>query len=660
MSVARVLGSLSFCLATCALHAAAQRPVSSTASPPPATGLILGTVIDAGTGQPVPGAMVTLGGAGGGTMPLPPGWDPDWATPIPRSPQRVLTGADGRFVYRGLAEGHYTITASKGGYLDGAFGRRRPGGPTSVLSLEAGERVGSATVHLWKHSTITGTIVDEAGEPVVSVQVRGYRLTFLGGRRQIAPSGSDVTDDRGIYRISSLIPGEYLIAVPSTNVALPLGTVEAYRTALAANDPSRQEISRELFRAGGSPTLPGTTSSIQIGDAVYALGRSATPPPPARGPFFVYSTVFYPAAPVPSSASVIAVGSGEEKRGIDVQLKPVPSGRASGVVMGPDGPAASTALHLVPVGSDEVIDELASAGTMTDANGAFTFVGAPRGQYTLKVLKPSPPPLNQGERTVITTGATTTMIMGAPPEGGPIETAPVLWGSAPVTIGDDDATGIVVTLRTGFNIRGRVEFVGASERPAADRLSRLSVTLVPAAGPRVQGMMGRARVDAKGEFVSTTVGPGSYLAGAGAPSGWFLRSVSHGNRDLSDAPFDLAGDLEGVVVSFTDTPSELTGGVRTAKGTPDPDAAVLIFPADPAMWTVNLPRRMRLVRPMNTGRFSVKGLPAGEYLVVAVPDEQIAEWRHPAVLEARAPVAARVHVTEGQITTRDLQTVPLR
>ncbi len=60
----------------------------SQLSPPPqrGTGLVVGQVVDAGSGRPVAGAIVILG-------------PPTSAAP------RVLTGGDGRFVFRDLRRG---------------------------------------------------------------------------------------------------------------------------------------------------------------------------------------------------------------------------------------------------------------------------------------------------------------------------------------------------------------------------------------------------------------------------------------------------------------------------------------------------------------------------------------------------------------------------
>ena len=103
----------------------AQRPRGSG----PADGLIVGRVLDA-AGQPVAGAVVAL------VRSVNQNQRPSPATRISggTAPDRVLTGADGYFVFRDLPLGNFTLTAAKAGYVEGAFGRRRPGGPVSGAS----------------------------------------------------------------------------------------------------------------------------------------------------------------------------------------------------------------------------------------------------------------------------------------------------------------------------------------------------------------------------------------------------------------------------------------------------------------------------------------------------------------------------------------------
>ena len=99
---------------------------------PPQTGrgLIVGQVVDAVTGKPLRDAIVTITGASPVTR------DEGVAAP------RILTTADGYFVFRDLARGNFIVKATKRGYTEGVSGRRRPGGPSQPIALADGERVG--------------------------------------------------------------------------------------------------------------------------------------------------------------------------------------------------------------------------------------------------------------------------------------------------------------------------------------------------------------------------------------------------------------------------------------------------------------------------------------------------------------------------------------
>ena len=97
----------------------------------PRTALVVGQVIDAGTGTPVSGALVELRMQVPLSAPPSPFSRPAPPTQLLQTP-RVLTGSDGRFVFRGFPKGNFLLTAIKPGYLNGAYGRRRPGGDSAA------------------------------------------------------------------------------------------------------------------------------------------------------------------------------------------------------------------------------------------------------------------------------------------------------------------------------------------------------------------------------------------------------------------------------------------------------------------------------------------------------------------------------------------------
>src|SRR4051812_44317494 len=143
-------------LSTVVLLSAAQSPqAASPGQPlPEATALILGRVVDAGSGGPIPGAIVTL--SGGVLL-------PSAAGPGPPPTPRAMTNASGQFVFRKLLKGAFTLTASKPGFAEGGYGRRRPGGSLATLRLDVGQRVSDVVIPLWRCGSIAGSVTDEAG-----------------------------------------------------------------------------------------------------------------------------------------------------------------------------------------------------------------------------------------------------------------------------------------------------------------------------------------------------------------------------------------------------------------------------------------------------------------------------------------------------------------
>src|SRR5262245_7777111 len=81
------------------------------------TGLILGQVVDANTGRGIPSVLVVLGPAAAATPvgelteARPPSMPPSIA-----GARRTLTAADGRFLFRDLPKGRFTVSASAPAY----------------------------------------------------------------------------------------------------------------------------------------------------------------------------------------------------------------------------------------------------------------------------------------------------------------------------------------------------------------------------------------------------------------------------------------------------------------------------------------------------------------------------------------------------------------
>jgi uncharacterized protein (DUF2141 family) len=610
----------------------------------PGTGLIVGQVIDATSGKGLGGAVVALAGA-----------------------RRVMTTTDGRFVLRNVPQGSHNLTATKSGYIDGAFGTRRPGGPTMDLTMAEGERRGDIVIRLWRHGTISGTVTDEMGEPLIGIQVASVRRTDAAGRRRFIPGLVGTTDDRGMYRLTRLTPGDYVVAIVSAQVTLPAAAAQQFQEGMMTSGPdlSRNTILQVMAQSGAMPAIAGGPDSREVGDNVQTMSRNAPTPPPIGGTrLFVYPTHFYPSARSISSATIVTVASAQERTGIDLQVKPVPTAKVSGTVAGLSGPSGVVAVRLIATGSEDLGRFGDGASTVTGADGSFTFAAVPAGDYTLRIVQT---PRSQSPPATVTTlqvGGGMMMSAVAAPEPAPVPTEPTLWASMPLAVGDTDLNGVNVLLRQGLRITGRVEFDGAAERPTPEQMSRMLVVVEPVDGQLDRMSSPPGRVDARGQFNTFGVPAGKYFVRVpGAPTGWFLKGAFLGDRDLSDSPLELeSADVSDVVLSFTDRPASISGTVELSSQIARDGVAVIVFPADSKAWLesgIN-PRRLRRVATSDSGTYQVQSLPAGVYYVAAVREAAASDWLDPKFLESLATGAAHVQIGDGEKIAQNLRLQEVR
>jgi hypothetical protein len=475
-------------------------------------------------------------------------------------------------------------------------------------------------------------VVDESGERMVAVPVRAYRRTVVGGRRRFVFSSPAMTDDRGIYRIGSLLPGDYIVAAISRQTAVPLSL---YRNRTPGQPPGNP-----LAEMGMAP--PGDTSSLAVltaGDAGLVIGRGAPIPPPSPdGRFFVYPPTFHPSTTNGSAGAVITVRSGEEYPNADLQLTPVPTASVSGFVFGPDGPVRRASLILVPANTTEIASEVDLPTTLTDTSGAFILPAVPAGHYTLR------------------------MTQGGASHGGPFPTSGPVWLAASLSVGIEDLQGLTFTAAPFLKVTGHMEFEGDTSKMRGP-LSNIQINLEPA--DYVPGSLSAAvfsaRSSASGEFVSMMVPGGRYYVRVpNSPPGWMFKAATLDGRDVADIPFPLSQEPTHVIVTFTDKWSGVRGSVQGTAGR-DTAATVIVFPTDRDTWGSSglNPRRVRSTRISKSGEYSFN-LPAGEYYVMAIPEEQSADWQDPDFLDAASRAAARFTIAEGERKIQDLRVRDVR
>jgi hypothetical protein len=171
-------------------------------------------------------------------------------------------------------------------------------------------------------------------------------------------------------------------------------------------------------------------------------------------------------------------------------------------------------------------------------------------------------------------------------------------------------------------------------------------------------MGGGGRVDADGRFTFASVTPDTYRFAMtwNAPSArdtWTIKSSTANGREAFEAPLRVnANEPVEWIVTFTDSPTTLTGVFQDPGGRAVTEYHVLLFSTDRRHWTPGS-RRVRTIRPATDGAFTIKGLLPGDYFLVALPDLEPGEWNDPAFLEQLVKSSTTVTVRDGETTTQN-------
>jgi uncharacterized protein (DUF2141 family) len=605
-----------------------QRDATTQTAAITGTGEISGRVVSADANpQPMRRALVTLTG------------------PTTRS---ELTDDTGAFAFTALPAGTFTVTARKAAYLAAPYGARRPGRPGTSIALAAGQRV-TIAISMFRGAAISGTLRDAAGAPVAGVDVRAMDARALAAG--LDPSASrdfTTSDDRGVFRMYGLLPGEYILAALPGMPGREIGA------------PSTSELDAILgslsTRSGSSPGAIGATAPVS----------SATP---SRAVSF--APVFYPGATDLAGATGVRVAAGEEASGIDFVITSVPVGAIEGVVSGPVANLAAVEVTMFPSGP-RIVNSFNSAslsGRPVDAQGRFRYGNLSPGRYRVVARA------RQGDTNAAAPGTPAVVsAAGGGGRGGTTPTLPAgeyLYAFADVELTGDVTATVNLTLQSGGTLSGRIVFAGTAGTPKPDDLTKIRPSLsLDGGGWSVMGdglrmgpsLVGQSTAVVKpdGTFEIRGIGPGRFTLNCTLPTdvsrAWSLRSATVNNRDLLDDLIDVAagGDLRNVTIAFSDTPTVLTGSLQLPSGQTTTDYHIVVLPADRALWRPKS-RRIVSVRPSTDGQFSFTGLPAGEYLLAAMTDVDPIDLADPEFLAQLVPAAVKVTVVEGEARTQPLR-----
>jgi hypothetical protein len=573
---------------------------------PEGTAVVKGRVVDAVTGKPIPRVTVRFSPQPRG--PYTPGID---VQPPNRS---AVTDSNGAFEVPRLAAADYTIYASGGGdYLGMEYGATAPGrsGTFLVVTDQSQQEI---TIKAWRAGSIAGRVIDERGRPVTGAQVRAFS-------RDPMAYGYSLSDDRGIYTISGLRPGEYGVGV---NVSLSSRTV--------------------------SPTAEGSPTSN--GDSIfpYAIDRarrtvlipSGAPlaPSTGEGRIQVYATAFFGGGITEGNAVRIPVRPGETRSEVDITLTAVRGVRVSGHVSAPD--VKGVIVSLTPKG-----ESAESAVTRIDATaasaGSFVFVAVPPGDYTLTAMR-RVPPLTEVTLSGGSPAVAWDDVIGRDQEEW--------WAEMPLGIGDADIDDLAVQLSPGTVVTGSVLYEGSAVRPR----ERVAVTLALSA-ERSSATDRYPEIQPDGSF-RIQLKPGRYriLAAQDSTGPAFRTGIVNG-LEIADGPLVVGSEpLRNVQFAFAPPDTVIRGVISDRDGRRVPRGAVMIFPADRATWfRLDESHRARLAI-VTDGTFAATGLLAGDYYVAAV--EHARPGMSAVNAEAAMPFATRVTLRSGEPLTLNLTVEP--
>jgi len=162
---------------------------------------IRGTVVEAGTTTPIPGADVAIYEFGPNAENF----------IVKKTLVSTTTDTNGVFSLKPGRFGEFSIAATKAGYDDRLSARSQ--------TLNSANPVGNIQLVLTLPGSLTGRVVDPQGNPVPNQRVVfSQRVAYEGTTTRFPGTLSAVTNAEGIFTATMLAPGPYVVQVALTPV----------------------------------------------------------------------------------------------------------------------------------------------------------------------------------------------------------------------------------------------------------------------------------------------------------------------------------------------------------------------------------------------------------------------------------------------------------
>ena len=423
------------------------------------------------------------------------------------------------------------------------------------------------------------------GAYTVSATRTGFAPYTHGQARDIASTPVEIAAGRPITVDIALVPGRSIAGRILDEDGTPFAgaIVEALVSRVEAGTNRLVSVVATETNDRGEFRLFGLAPGQYYVSAADPAFRNVNSP----SGVLRYSPTYYPGVSFADQARTIAVGDGREPAPIEFRLKIVPPVRVSGQLAAEDGrPLLNGAIILSP-SEGEGVPMAPSGDPELHPDGRFVFPHVVPGRYQIRARGQTQPG------------------------------APALFAVFSIEVLGADVGGIMLSLRPGAVIDGsvNVEITKGAKPPP---LTTLRVRAPFSDGNRFGDAL-TGTVQANGDFALRGVMKGPHqLVVDGLPPPWVVKSVVYRGADIVDREIDVVEKqhLRDVRITISDASSTVTGTVHNARRLPVANAGVLVFSSVPLFWT-RTNRRMRMAYTDEDGRFSLAGLPAGEYVAVA-------------------------------------------
>ena len=488
--------------------------------------------------------------------------------------------------------------------------------------------------------TVEGVVVNAVtGDPIKNISIT---LRPLGERGQ---ASNALTDVSGRFAFQNLTPGRYVIQAAALGPNWARSALGNHR--VHALDAGRHVCDIVLrLQPGGviTGTVYDEDSQPAVGAQVQAfaagrgnsfgfsaagqtndLGEYRLYGIPA-GKYYVVATgnrtfgfntatndevylpTLYPGTSDAGQALPVEVRAGDELRGIDLGLILTRGVTVRGRVVTPPASKSNVSFYVQLLPRDTPPDlpqQFTQYGAGTQSGtGNFEIHGVPPGAYYLSAN-------------------------WADGKG-------FYYGQLPVEVAGEDLEGVALTLSPGFSLQGRV----IADPGMLPNFAQLSIYLEPIGTPRMGA--GGARINPDGTFAIENVFEGDYrLHVAGFPEELYVRSAKWGGSDALSS-FNIAREQAGgtLIIDLALDGGRVDGTVLQDK-LPVPGAFVALVPDPPNRNREDLYSQTSADQ---LGRFSLLGLPPGDFKLFAWELGENVNYRDPEFLKNYENHGAHVHI----------------